>query len=400
MTTDMPQRRYGLSLAPLLVLVALTVPVGGTGQASGASAPADGGAGVGADRVDEWVLEWMAERGIPGLSLAVVVDGKVEKLEGYGLASLELDVAASPTTVYPLASITKSFTGAAVMALVEAGRLSLEDPIETHLDGLPAHWHGITVRRLLTHTSGLPDVVTASTSTLEVVAPTLQAALDSVARLPMQFATGTSWRYNQTNYALAQALVESLARSFPAFVQERLLRPAGMERTVFGGSSAVVEGRGPWYSRLEVAENGRLRPGGTLRRLHVDYPEFMFSTGGLNSTVEDLVRWDRALRDGTVLSPASLEELWRPVRLADGSVFRLDGRVLGYALGWSTIDRPGHRAVWASGGNTVALHRYLDDDVTVIVLTNCQGAGPNEIAEGVAGFYVPALRDDPVFLPQ
>ncbi|MFO7653530.1 MAG: serine hydrolase domain-containing protein [Candidatus Krumholzibacteriia bacterium] len=397
----MPQRPYSVLFAPLLVLVALTVPLDATGQATGAAAPAGGGAGGGADPVDAWVLEWMAERDIPGLSLAVVVDGQVEKLEGYGLASLELDVAASPATVYRLASITKSFTGAAVMALVEAGRLSLEDPIEAHLDGLPAHWHGITVRRLLTHTSGLPDLVTQSTFALEAVASTLQAALDSVARLPMQFATGTSWRYNQTNYALAQVLVEALsAQSFPAFVEERLLRPAGMERTVFGGSSAVVDGRGPWYSRLEVAEDGGLRPGETLRRLHVDYPEFMLSAGGLNSTVEDLVRWDRALRDGTVLSPESLEELWQPVRLADGSVFRLDGRVLGYALGWSTIDRPEHRAVWASGGNTVALHRYLDDDVTVIVLTNCQGSGPNEIAEKVAGFYVPALRDDPVFLPR
>lgn len=386
----MLQRPQNPLFAPLLALLALTAPVDATGQGTGP-----------ADPVDQWVLAWMAERGIPGLSLAVVVDGEVEKQEGYGLASLELDVAASPTTVYPLASITKSFTGAAVMALVEAARLSLDDPIEAHLNGLPAHWHGITVRRLLTHTSGLPDLVSESTSALETVAPTLQTALDSVARLPMQFAPGTSWRYNQTNYALAQALVETLAaQSFPAFVEERLLRPAGMERTVFGGSSAVVDGRGPWYSRLEVADDGGVRPGAALRRLHVEYPTFMLGAGGLNSTVEDLVRWDRALRDGNMLSSESLEELWRPVQLADGSVFRLDGRVLGYALGWSTIDRPGHRAVWTSGGNTVALHRYLDDDVTVIVLTNCQGSGPNEIAEGVAGLYVPALRDDPVFLPR
>ena len=114
----------------------------------------------------------------------------------------------------------------------------------------------------------------------------------------------------------------------------------------------------------------------------------MLSAGGLNATVEDMARWDRALREHVVLSAQGLAELWKPVTLADGSVFRLDGELLGHALGWSTA------------GNTVAHHRYLDDDLAVIVLTNCQGASPNALAEGVAGFYVPELRERPVFLAE
>ena len=234
---------------------------------------------------------------------------------------------------------------------------------------------------------------------LEPVAPSLSASLELLADEPMQFETGTAWRYNQTNYALLQAVIESITgERFPEFVAETLLEPAGMTRTAFGDASAVIEGRGPWYSRLVLTEEG-LRPGNRLHRLSVEYPEFMRTAGGLNSTVEDLVRWDRALRERTLLSEESLDELWKPVRLEDGTLFRLDGEVLGYALGWSTIDRPGHRAVWTSGGNTVALHRYVDDDLTVIVLTNCQGAGPNDIAEGVARLYIPELAEFPVFLP-
>jgi CubicO group peptidase (beta-lactamase class C family) len=343
------------------------------------------------DEVDRWVLEWMAQRQIPGLSLAVLREGGIEKLRGYGLASLEFHQPATAESVYRLASVTKSFTGAAVMLLVQRGRLSLDDPVERYLDGLPTAWHGITIRRLLTHTSGLPEIATASGSGLEVVAESLPSALDSLRTRPMQFSPGTAWRYNQTNYVLVQSIIETVTgASFAELLSEHLLRPSGMERTTFGGFSAIMENRGPWYSRLQASEEGTLQPTNRLHRLHVDYPEFMLTAGGLNSTVRDLAAWDKALRDGTVLDPAISGELWEPVRLVDGSVARLDGRVMGYGLGWGTVDRPGHRAAFASGGNTVAIHRYLEDDLTVIVLTNCQGAGPNEIAEGVAGFWVPA----------
>jgi len=352
------------------------------------------------DAVDRWVRERMKDGNIPGLSLAVVEDGEVVKLRGYGMASLELDVAASDSTVYPLASVTKSFTGAAVVLLAQEQRLSLDDAIGRHLDGLPAPWQGITVRRLLTHTSGLPDIIEESPFELIPVASTLPAAIEIMSDKPMQFASGTEWRYNQTNYALLQAMLEKLSDSeFPEFIRGRLLQPAGMDHTVFGGSSAIVNGRGPWYSRLEMSDSG-LRPGGRLRRIHVDYPDFLLATGGLNSSVKDMVKWDKSLRERSILSEESLRRLWTPVKLSDGTVFRLDGELLGYALGWSTIDHPGHRAVWTSGGNTAAYHRYLDYDLSVIVLTNCQGSGPNALAEGVAGFYIPELRARPVFLSE
>lgn len=351
------------------------------------------------DDVDRWVLGWMADRKIPGLSLAVLREGGIEKLRGYGLASLEFQRPTTAESVYRLASVTKSFTGAAVMLLVQRGRLSLDDPVERHLEGLPSAWHGITIRRLLTHTSGLPEIAMESGSELRVVAESLSSSLDSLRTRPLQFPPGTAWRYNQTNYALIQAIIESVTDTpFPEFLSESLLRPWGMERTTFGGSSAIVENRGPWYSRLEPSGEGVLQPTDRLHRLHVDYPEFMLTTGGLNSTIRDLISWDQALRDGIVLSPTSVRELWEPVTLVDGSTARLDGRIMGYGLGWGTLDRPDHPAVFASGGNTVAIHRYLEDDLTVIVLTNCQGAGPNEIAEGVARFWIPALKEDPVFL--
>ncbi len=379
------------ALAALMTLLGAVSALGAPGAAAEPAAVPD-------DAVDRWVVRWMNDHGVPGLSLAVVDGDRVVKMRGYGLASVELEVPASAATVYRLASVTKAFTGAAVMVLVESGRMSLDDPVAKHLDGLPEHWREIPIRRLLTHTSGLPDLVEESSSELRPIAPSLLGCIELLAAEEMAFATGAAWRYNQTNYALVQAVVEVVSgQPFVDFVREALLAPAGMDDASFGGRDAVVKGRGPWYSTLERTDEG-LRPGGRLRRIHVDYPDFMLSAGGLNATVADMARWDRALREHVVLSMAGLAELWKPVALADGSVFRLDGELIGYALGWSTVDRPGHRAVWASGGNTVAHHRYLDDDLTVIVLTNCQGASPNALAEGVAGFYVPELRERPVFL--
>ena len=389
--TRSPERRAALAAVMMLL--------GAVGALGAPDLTADPRSGHD-DAVDRWVVQWMEDHGVPGLSLAVVDRGRVVKMRGYGLASVELEVPASTATVYRLASVTKAFTGAAVMVLVESGRMSLDDPVEKHLDGLPEHWHGISIRRLLTHTSGLPDLIEESPFELRPIAPSLLACVELLADEELAFATGTAWRYNQTNYALVQAVVEAVSgQSFVEFVQEALLAPAGMDDTIFGGPGAVVKGRGPWYSTLERTDGG-LRTGGRLRRIHVDYPDFMLSAGGLNATVADMARWDRALREHVVLSARGLTELWKPVTVADGSVFRLDGELLGYALGWSTADRPGHRAVWASGGNTVAHHRYLDDDLAVIVLTNCQGASPNALAEGIAGFYVPELREPPVFLAE
>ncbi|HEX7955928.1 MAG TPA: serine hydrolase domain-containing protein [Pyrinomonadaceae bacterium] len=380
-----PSLRAGLLLTAALLFVAPTISAGGAGF----RLPT-------ARELDAYVRGEMRRRRVPGLSLAVLRGGRVVERRGYGLASVELGVAAGPETVYQLASATKVFTGAAVMLLAQEGRLALEDPVTKILPQLPPAWGRVTVRHCLTHTSGLPDAV-LSDDTDEVVAPTRPEALAKLAALPFLFEPGERWEYNQTGYVLLGMMVEKLSGlAFEKFLARRFFRPLGMSRTSFGDSSAVVAGRATLYTRYVLDGGGKLSdaPDRRVRTTRFSYPAYLHPGAGLNSTVGDMARWDAALTGGRVLGRRWLEEMWTAARLRDGRAFRFDGSTLGYGAGWMVDDAPGHRSAGHSGGDAAAYIHYIDDRLTVVVLTNCQGAGPEEIAGGVAALYVPALAGE------
>jgi CubicO group peptidase (beta-lactamase class C family) len=344
--------------------------------------------------LDGYVNGEMLKRHIPGLSLAVVREGRVIKQKGYGLASVELNVQAAPETVYQLASTTKLFTGTAVMLLAEEGKLSLDDRVTKLLPGLPAAWGDITVRHCLTHTSGLPDAV-LSDETDEVIAPDGTEALKKLAAMPLIARPGEKWEYNQTGYMLLGMIVEKLSGvTFEEFLARRFFRPLGMTATVFGDSTEVVPGRSTLYTRYVLRE-GKLvaSPGDKIHTTRFIYPDYLHTGAGLNSTAADMAKWDAALSAGRVLKQSSLEEMWTAAKSNDGRAFRLDDSTLGYGGGWLVDDAPRHKSAGHSGGDATAYIRFLDDKLSVIVLTNCQGAGPEDIVGGVAALYVPALAD-------
>lgn len=165
--------------------------------------------------VDSLIRAEMARKLIPGMALAVIRDGAVVKAAGYGLASVELGVPATPATLFQIASATKNVTGVAVMQLVGAGQIRLDDPIGAHLTGLPERWRPVTIRQLASHTSGLPDVVLDSETGAFMPGP-LDSVLMRLAAMPVEPA-GTKWSYNQTNYLLLGMLIEKhTGLSFPA----------------------------------------------------------------------------------------------------------------------------------------------------------------------------------------
>jgi D-alanyl-D-alanine carboxypeptidase len=375
-----PSFRWVVGVAALLCAVALT-----PSSRTKADTPNDGD-------VDKYIAGVMQERHIPGLSLAVLREGKVIKQKGYGLANVELEVPASAETVYQLASNTKNFAGAAAMLLVQEQKLSLDDKVSKHLGGLPATWSEITVRQIATHTSGLPDLMKNQYST-EVVADTQGEVLKELAGMPFSGKPGDVWIYNQTNYLLLKMIIEKLAgMPFEQFVTERFFQPFGMTSTTFGDCREVVKGRASIYTRLQI-KNGRLVPP-TDRIWNFSgyvYPDYMHTAAGLNSTVLDLAKWDAALWEAKVLKAPALEQMWTAVKFNNGKVFRSDGKHLGYGIGWLVSDRPGHRFVGGSGGASTAYARFLDDKLTVIVLTNLQGCNPDSIVDGVAQFYIPGL---------
>lgn len=350
---------------------------------------------VHADSIDDYVQAEMQKRRLPAVAVVVIRDGKVIKQQAYGLASVELSVAAANETVFQIASITKTFAATAVMTLVEEGKVSLDGKVRTILPSLPIAWRNVTVRHLLTHTSGLPDAA-VDDDTGAVIANTRAEALKKLSRLPVTGKPGARWSYNETGYVLLGMIIEKVSGlSFEDFMSQRFFRPLNMTRTRFGDSKQVIAGRASTYTRYERETDRKVSREGLWTYQYL-YPSYMYAGAGLNTSIIDLAKWDIALSEGRILRPSTLNEMWQAVRLSNGSVFRFGNTTLGYGSGWMVDDSPGHKAVGHSGGDSAAYIRYLNDKLSVIVLTNCQGADPDSLVGGIAALYIPALAGEGV----
>ena len=321
----------------------------------------------------------MQERKIPGLQLAVIQGGKVVLKRNFGLASLQYQVPVTDASLFSINSATKAFAGVAVMQLVQEGKIDLGAPIGQYLTGLPVAWQAVTVTQLLNHTSGLPDVLDQRSGKLVGPQPDdADAAWQAVQALPVEAAPGERYRYNQTNYVLLAQLIERQGRqSFTDFVQRRQFDVARMPHSGFGDAKDVVVNKASSY----VLDRG----GNGYRNVIEDFPVFMRAGAGINSNAGELANWLIALQSGRLLAPAGVERLWQPTSLNGG-------KPAPWALGWPTIGRDGHRAVAGIGGGRSAFYVYPDDDLAVIILSNLAGGQPEQLIDTVAGFYLPALR--------
>lgn len=335
------------------------------------------------DSVEAFLRKEMQQRGIPGMQVAVVQHGRIVLLGAYGMANVERAEPVTNQTVFALHSATKAFTGVALMQLAEAGAVDLAAPVSQYLDGLPVAWQSVTVRQLLTHTSGIPNIVDQRTSGL--IASGEDAAWAKVQALPMEFAPGERVSYNQTNYLLLGRIIDRMSgRPFTQFMAERQFHVVGMplaERAGFGGTSDSVPGRATSYAR-EPASGGTSR----LTPVFFDVPRSLRTGAGAMMTAKEVARWLIALQRGHLLRvKTSLVTLWTPSLLNDGSMGQ-------WAIGWPTINRDDHRAVAGIGGGRVAFYVYPDDDLSVVILTNLQGSNPEFLVDAVASFYIPAMR--------
>lgn len=192
------------------------------------------------DEVDQYVEAFIKKRGIPGLSLAVVRDGKLVKAAGYGLANLELNVPAKPETVYEIGSISKHFTAEAILLLAEEGKLKLDDPLSKYLSEAPEAWKPITLRHILAHTSGLKDWEAANALSYRREY-TPEEFIKLMAPFPLDFTPGEKWAYSNTGYPLLGVVIERASgQPFEAFMTERIFKPLGMNATRFNHPSHIV----------------------------------------------------------------------------------------------------------------------------------------------------------------
>jgi D-alanyl-D-alanine carboxypeptidase len=337
-------------------------------------------------QVDTLIQQALKKQRIPGLSLAVVKDGHLVLAKGYGLANVELHVPATPETVYQMQSITKSFTASGIMLLAEEGQLGLDDKVSQHLDGTPESWKVITVRHLLTHTSGIKDFINEATASLRLDASEEDVLKATVTR-PLNFPPGEQHAYSNTNYHLLAMIIHKLTgKSYGDFLRERIFDPLGMTDTRVISLSEIIPNRAAGYL---LAKDG-------WRNGEFIAPSILgYGGGGLRSTVLDMAKWDAALDTERVLKRATLEQMWTPAKLNNG-------QAAVYGFGWGLRQVRGHRCVSHTGGHVTGfatiISRFVDDRLTVIMFSNGRHAQVGRLAEQVAGVYVPSLAP-PVHRP-
>jgi CubicO group peptidase (beta-lactamase class C family) len=334
----------------------------------------------------------MKERQIPGMQVAVVQHGKLVLTRAYGLADVQHSVPVTTKTPFSIASMTKAFTGVAIMQLVEDGKLDLNAPVSHYLSGLPLAWRPVTIQQLLTHVSGIPDIVAQKNGKLAGDGSP-EAFISEANVLPMDFAIGDRFSYNQTNYLLLGKVIEKLSgESFMQFVTQGQLDVAKMQNTYFGGFSDIIKDRAQPYALQRVGSNSNSTE--VLENIFYESVPSLVAANGINTTAEQVAEWIIALQHGKLLKKKnSLSIMWTPGVLNNGSHGGFGGPLNGYALGWPVIARPTHRAMAPIGGNWAALFIYPDDDLSVVILTNLQGSHPEAFVDEVAGYFVPGIRD-------
>ncbi|MCA1714534.1 MAG: beta-lactamase family protein [Gammaproteobacteria bacterium] len=309
---------------------------------------------------------------VPGASVLVVKGGVPVVRRGYGLANVEDRITAMPATNYRLASLSKQFTAAAVLLLAEEQRLGLDDRVRTWLPSLPAAADAITIRHLLTHTSGLVDYedVMSATTTVQLRDADVLRLLESQDRT--LFVPGTGYRYSNSGYALLALIIERASgRSFQAFLYERIFLPLDMHDTlahVQGGP--VIANRAYGYSEADER----------WTRTDQSPTSAVLGDGGIYSSIDDLAKWDSALYDDRLLNDESR-------RLAFAPSTPTDDPHVAYGFGWRiTAD-----TLWHSGetiGFRNVIVRYPRQRLSVVILSNRNDPEPYPIAQAIARLFL------------
>lgn len=333
-----------------------------------------------ADAIDDYVCEQMRRLHLPGVALAVVRDGAVSTTRTYGLANLELEVPVTADTVFELGSVTKQFTAVAVMMLVEEGRIGLDDGIAKHLPDVPEKWRPITVRHLLTHSSGIQEYLAVPGLPDQVhAAGREQIARMFYERLRLEFGPGETWSYSNSGYLLLGNIIERVSgQPYWQFLRERVFVPLGMTATRSSEPRALIRNRAAGYGWRDGAFDNR----GALT-------ENAYGAGSIASTIRDMTRWESALHAGRLLKKSSFEQIRTPLTVSRGPI-----PPFSYGLGWVVDRESGRRAVLHSGGTpgfSSAIRRYVDDGLTVIVLANHGDRILDHLPQDIAGMVLPAV---------
>lgn len=340
------------------------------------------------------MAEMKAEQ-IPGLSYAVVRNGIIVDSGAYGFANVELKAPVTSHTLFNIGSIGKTFTSTAIMLLQKDGKLFLDDPITKYLDSLPETWSKITIRHLLSHTSGIRDYTPDFPGYPLIPVDRKQEITEAryihmASELPLNFQPGERWAYSNSNFVLLGFIIHKLANKPTGdFINERIFGPAGMKETRYTNVRNIIPNRATGYLLDEDNDN---------KLINGNYISNFYSTMGdmgILTTATDLARWSIAQDKAMILDKQTLEQVWTPSKLNSGveAVAIVGGN---YGLGWGLGDHRGHKQVSHGGsfmnGYTATFDRFPEDNCAVVVLTNLNPTHVSTIGHHLAGFFIPGLK--------
>ncbi len=327
--------------------------------------------------MDRRIRAEMADNNIPGVVIGVASRGRLLHVQSYGMANVELRVPVSDSTVFEIGSISKQFVAAATMLLVEEGRVELDAGIHEYLADLPSEWLGVTVRQLLTHTSGIPDYEEIQTYEAYRFRFTPEEIIRVAHSRPMDFEPGTGWYYSNTGFFLLSLIVERVeGRPLGQVLRSRIFEPLGMDQTRLADPEDIIPHRasGYWVDRMGVE----------LMNRDATQPSSTLGAGGILSSVHDMAKWDEALYSDRILSDASRAAMWTSTVLPNGDD-------TGYGFGWSVGEYRGRRSVGHSGmvaGFVADFRRLPDEELAFIVLANRYRVSSGRIRDIVADTFL------------
>ncbi len=334
-------------------------------------------------QIDQYIQSQMSRQTIPGLSLAINLDGKVALQKAYGTTNVETKALVTSNTIFQIGSVTKQFTAASIMLLVQDGRLNLDQSIRVFFSELPMEWSGITVRHLLQHTAGLYR----GEGHLEAFDAgkiyNMNELVLAISKIPLRDAPGVSFEYSNIGYMVLGALIEKISgKSYFVFLRERIFSPLKMD------SAAAI---------LSSTSNTNIATGYTFNEgklVPIDYsPTLRFwlsliaGTGGLQMSAPDLAKWDLALNTEQILSKASLAQMWEPAKLQDGSN-------VPYGFAWLLGEVNNHTFVSHNGsifGFASHFERHAAQRLSVIVLVNGEVQSLDKMTAKIAAIIYPDL---------
>ena len=335
------------------------------------------------EKIDKLAADTLTKTGVPSASVVVVKDGQIAYVKAYGDARLEPRTPATPEMRYSIGSISKQFTAAAILLLQEQGKLSLDDKVAKFIPDL-TRANEVTIRQLLSHTSGYQDYWPQDYVMPMMLQPvTAQKIMDTWAKKPLDFEPGTKWQYSNTNYVIAGVIVEKAAHMpLLQFLREKVFTPLDMKSVANIDQEKLGETDPTGYLRYAL---------GPLRPAPKEGKGWLFAAGELAMPAADLAKWDISIIDQKVLKPSSYREFGTETLLKSGLSSR-------YGLGVFLASEAGHRALSHSGevsGFTSENVVFPEERVAVVVLTNQDAAGAAAaIAHGIVPFLF--ATDDPL----